>query len=652
MFKYEQVYNQKLTNVNNYCKYLKSCKRKKIDINKMNDLLLNRFQSRKIIKTRLYFPKKIYDYLEEEIKKNNYLVDEKSIIKILNEYRRINKIHYNYLDLYDLNQIIYLILITPISDMIDFETSKIIKYNSRKEKNIFNILNSIDNIYLYNTENIINNVSDTDSLLLSVKEFKYMDNISRDKYRKVIIENSLKENISEYQYTLKLINKCKKNNKLLGSYLLKKYNYNFISFLSILIGIIVSIISFILIYILLTDNLFILISVAVLNIRLIYLLINMCLPKMFIPKYNKYDDNTMCVKYIIAKDELMLEEEFNKLEKKYLTYNTDNLYMTLLADCTDSDHQIEPFDEEILEYGLNKVKELNDKYGYKKFSFVYRKRMCHDKLWHGYNRYNGAIENFIKLLLHYHSELEEYSYFTGFTNLPSYIKYIAVIEDNTNIDMLRGVISHPYNDYDMICEKGKCVYNTQYMKNSVIFSLEKYSKELINKMPNNILFKDIFNCLVLDNSRLNEYNTESITKHNISMLMWKNKDIDKKKYILLIINYFFDLLLFILFIYGYINSSILIIIYLLFNNIISIPNKVVINTITLFKYIFNKNYRKLVLENKRYNYIVNIFLTVILFILGYIYKVSLNVVLIYTIIVNIEFIILKIIRRIGIYDKI
>lgn len=651
MFKYEQVYNQKLLNINNYCKYLKSCKRKNIDINKMNDLLLNRFKSRKIIKSKLYFPKKIYDYLEEEIKKDNYIIDEKRLIKILNEYRRINKVHYNYLDLYDLQQIVYLILITPISNMIDFETSNLIKYNSRKEKNIFNIVTSIDNLYLFNIENIINRVSDTDALLLSIKEFKDMDNISKNKYRKAIVENSLKENISEYQYTSKLISKCKKNNKLLGNYLLKKYNYKFISFLSILISIVISIIVFILMYFLFTTDLFLLILIFILNMRLVYLLINICLPKNFIPKYNKYDDNTMCIKYAVIDNETTLENEFKKIEEQYINCNNDNVYMTILADCTDSDHQIEPFDEEILEYGIKKTKELNDKYGYKKFSFVYRKRVVHDTLWHGFNRLNGAIENYIKLLLHYYSDLEEHTYFTGYTNLPSYIKYIMVIDSNTDIDNLRGIISHPYNNYDMVCEKGYCVYNTQYMRKNVIFSLEEYAKNLINKMPNNILFKDIFNCLVLHNSYLNEYNTESITKHNISMFLWKNKNIDKNKYILLIINYLINLIAVTLFIYGYINSNILIIIYLLFNNFISVPNKVVIKIITTIRYIFSKKYRDIVLEDNNYNYIVNIFISLILLILGYIFKVDLYIILLSLIIVNIRLVIDKIIRKFGVYDK-
>ena len=51
-----------------------------------------------------------------------------------------------------------------------------------------------------------------------------------------------------------------------------------------------------------------------------------------------------------------------KLEVYYLANKSENLYFTLLGDCSQSDKREEEFDKEVIEEGRKEVKRLNKKY--------------------------------------------------------------------------------------------------------------------------------------------------------------------------------------------------------------------------------------------------------------------------------------------------
>ena len=83
-----------------------------------------------------------------------------------------------------------------------------------------------------------------------------------------------------------------------------------------------------------------------------------------------------------------------------------NLYYTLIGDAAAYKEADAPWDDEVVEAGLAKVKELNEKYGAPIFNFVYRKRAWSDgeRTWLGHERKRGAILHFNDLLLGQTSE--------------------------------------------------------------------------------------------------------------------------------------------------------------------------------------------------------------------------------------------------------
>ena len=64
----------------------------------------------------------------------------------------------------------------------------------------------------------------------------------------------------------------------------------------------------------------------------------------------------------IIKSKEKVKELMKKLEVYYLANKSENLYFTLLGDCSQSDKREEEFDKEVIEEGRKEVKRLNKKY--------------------------------------------------------------------------------------------------------------------------------------------------------------------------------------------------------------------------------------------------------------------------------------------------
>ena len=67
----------------------------------------------------------------------------------------------------------------------------------------------------------------------------------------------------------------------------------------------------------------------------------------------------------------------------YIANKSENIYFTLLGDCTEEDMQDKDFDEEIIKEGIEQCKRLNKKYSKENdfpiFNFIYRKREWNEK---------------------------------------------------------------------------------------------------------------------------------------------------------------------------------------------------------------------------------------------------------------------------------
>ena len=117
-----------------------------------------------------------------------------------------------------------------------------------------------------------------------------------------------------------------------------------------------------------------------------------------------------------------------------------------------------PWDDEVVEAGLAKVKELNEKYGAPIFNFVYRKRAWSDgeNCWLGHERKRGAILHFNDLVLGNTSDEEKEKRFRCETisqwregAVPN-IQFIITLDTDTELVLysaqkLIGAMAHPLN---------------------------------------------------------------------------------------------------------------------------------------------------------------------------------------------------------------
>ncbi len=115
---------------------------------------------------------------------------------------------------------------------------------------------------------------------------------------------------------------------------------------------------------------------------------------------------TMVIIPTILKTKEKVQELMKKLEIFYLANQSDNIYFTLLGDCSESDKRQEEFDTEVMQEGERLVELFNQKYKQDEnkmpiFSFIYRKRVWNEKegAYLGWERKRGMMTQFNDYLL-------------------------------------------------------------------------------------------------------------------------------------------------------------------------------------------------------------------------------------------------------------
>ncbi len=194
-----------------------------------------------------------------------------------------------------------------------------------------------------------------------------------------------------------------------------------------------------------------------------YLLSKLVPPKM-IPKLDftngiPKENSTMVIIPTIIKSKDKVEELMKKLEVYYLANKSENLYFTLLGDCSSSDKEIESFDEKVAKAGINMVNLLNEKYkdaSFPKFNFIYRKRFWNESeaKFLGWERKRGFINQFNSYILGKTKNpfkvntIEDWKKDNNL-NLPK-IKYIITLDSDTDLALnsaleLTGAMAHVLN---------------------------------------------------------------------------------------------------------------------------------------------------------------------------------------------------------------
>ena len=178
---------------------------------------------------------------------------------------------------------------------------------------------------------------------------------------------------------------------------------------------------------------------------------------------------TMVIMPTILKNKAKTIELLEQLEVYYLSNinrasegqrlerRQQNLYYTLIGDAASYKEADAPWDEEVVQAGLEKVKQLNEKYGAHIFNFVYRKRAWSDgeQTWLGHERKRGAILHFNDLVLGQTSEEDKKKRFrcetiSEWLKLERPITFIITLDTDTELVLysaqkLIGAMAHPLN---------------------------------------------------------------------------------------------------------------------------------------------------------------------------------------------------------------
>ncbi len=124
------------------------------------------------------------------------------------------------------------------------------------------------------------------------------------------------------------------------------------------------------------------------------------IPKMDFSKGVPEEYSTMIVIPSIVKNGEDVRELFEKLEVYYLANTSENIYCTLLGDCSSGKSEKEKDDNDVVNAGIYEVDRLNKKYGKSIFNFVYRKRIWNakEKCYMGWERKRGLLTEFNEFL--------------------------------------------------------------------------------------------------------------------------------------------------------------------------------------------------------------------------------------------------------------
>ena len=160
--------------------------------------------------------------------------------------------------------------------------------------------------------------------------------------------------------------------------------------------------------------------------------------------------STMIVVPTIINGKEKVKELFKKLEVYYLANKEQNLYFTLLGDCTASKNEHEPFDQEIIDEGIKQSKILNAKYAKnepEKFFFLYRNRVWSrgEQCFLGWERKRGMLCQLNDFLI-----TGENHFRTNTIKQKLNIKYIITLDADTNLSLgtakeLIGAMAHILN---------------------------------------------------------------------------------------------------------------------------------------------------------------------------------------------------------------
>ncbi len=451
----------------------------------------------------------LWKLLKGYLKKCHHQIDKSLFFRYLSQVQVTQKDYLTYPEVCALLPLTKAILISELADLCrqleaensyhykptDANQADIEYLNKVAQQNLqmMNIFTSLKKMTKLPVAELIDAVSFSEKMLKNEKAGMYdqMYDKTKDDYRaKVVreckkVKNSKGQKVTEYDYVKQLVAVADENGEHVGWQLFppKKWNARahgyiwIVSVASLFLALVFAygangFSGFSWLSVVLTVLLWVPMSQIVID------LFNWLLGKLHKPMGTfkiKFKDGlipedyaTMVIMPTILKSREKVEELLGVLEVYYLSNinrgngrdgfngaNAQNLYYTLVGDAASYKEADAPWDDEVVEAGLEKVKELNEKYGAHIFNFVYRKRAWSDgeQTWLGYERKRGAILHFNDLVLGNTTEEEKQKRFrcetiSNWHNQPP--QFIITLDTDTELVLysaqkLIGAMAHPLN---------------------------------------------------------------------------------------------------------------------------------------------------------------------------------------------------------------
>lgn len=176
------------------------------------------------------------------------------------------------------------------------------------------------------------------------------------------------------------------------------------------------------------------------------------LPKIDLDNVPIKTENAFVIIPTILADINAASKILDSLEIRFLANQEDFLYFALLSDFTDADVEITSVDDELLDFLIKGIDDLNKKYNKidNKFFLFHRKRLWNpsESKWMGWERKRGKIQEFNQFLRG--KTDTSFILAPAFNDFFSKINYVITLDSDTQLPRgsaakLLGTILHPLN---------------------------------------------------------------------------------------------------------------------------------------------------------------------------------------------------------------
>ena len=165
------------------------------------------------------------------------------------------------------------------------------------------------------------------------------------------------------------------------------------------------------------------------------------------------DSKTMVVIPTMLTGTDEIDDLVEALEVRFLANRDENLHFALLTDFTDAHERELPEDEPLLQWAVQKITELNSKYGREKEDLFFlfqrpRKWNAGDNIWMGYERKRGKLGDLNGFFRG--NSKDCFSYILGDQDILPQIKYVITLDSDTQLPResawkIIGTMAHPLN---------------------------------------------------------------------------------------------------------------------------------------------------------------------------------------------------------------